>query len=299
MKEPQSAYIVSYNEVNNNNFTLYFPEILKRLNEASHIAIDLEFTSLGQVRSSDMAHRYVSMKRTVETASIASIGISIIKKKKKEIKSEQPFSQTYECDNFNLLTLKQGDITIDSKTGTFLCNHGYSFDALFTCGIPFTPPSDIKLTTSPKPDNNLFNLWKQMMEIMKYKKIPIVLHNGLYDLMYIYHSFIDKLPEHFNIFIFKLSNYFPSGLYDTRYLAEKADFKATFLEYVFSKSDRLRQNRFKCSNEQRPYFEVQVNPSIIKNDVIYGVKRKREEEEKQQQDLNIQKIGYCKKYAVK
>ncbi|KAI9362320.1 ribonuclease CAF1 [Pilaira anomala] len=289
------------------------------------------------------------MKRTVESASIASLGISIVKKQQQQQQpsttpdsqqqqpsttpgsqqqqqqqhpsvtpdSQQqqqqqllpPFTQRYECDNFEFLTLKQGNITIESDTGIFLCNHGYSFDALFTRGIPFTPPADMpteppKNKATAKVDMKLFNLWKHMMDIMRHRKIPLVLHNGLYDLMYIYHSFIGKLPDTFAEFISTISHCFPSGIYDTRYLAERAEYNSTFLKYVFSKSDRLRQDRFENSTEETPYFEVQVNPPILKTGVpLSGLKRKRDDEEVKAVTIvegeqnGTKKLDYCKHYA--
>ncbi|GAA5803801.1 hypothetical protein HPULCUR_009286 [Helicostylum pulchrum] len=278
----------------------------KIVNAASHIAIDLEFTALGNTRSADMGHRYVAMKQTVESAAIVSIGLSIIK----PVESTEPITtpvKKYECDNFNFLTLKQGSIVIDSNTGTFLCHHGYSFDSMFTKGIPFTPASPASpvpprhpLPNEQKPDAKLNQLWKHIIDIMRFKRIPLVLHNGLFDLMYIYHSFIGQLPPHFNTFILKTSLQFPSGIYDTRYLAEKADFKATFLKYVFSKTDRLRQNRAEISTDQRPYFEVTVNPPILQQNSVSGLKRKRQDDivnNKDVVDNKIQKLGYCPKYA--
>ncbi|KAI9268627.1 ribonuclease H-like domain-containing protein [Helicostylum pulchrum] len=305
---PPTAHVVSYNDITNDNVLSYFPEIINRVNAASHIAIDLEFTALGNTRSADMGHRYVAMKQTVESAAIVSIGLSIIK----PVESTEPITtpvKKYECDNFNFLTLKQGSIVIDSNTGTFLCHHGYSFDSMFTKGIPFTPASPASpvpprhpLPNEQKPDAKLNQLWKHIIDIMRFKRIPLVLHNGLFDLMYIYHSFIGQLPPHFNTFILKTSLQFPSGIYDTRYLAEKADFKATFLKYVFSKTDRLRQNRAEISTDQRPYFEVTVNLPILQQNSVSGLKRKRQDDivnNKDVVDNKIQKLGYCPKYAVR
>lgn len=304
MTRPKSSYVVSYNDVTNSNFDSYFPEIVAKIKNASHVAVDLEFTSLGNVRSTDMNHRYVAMKETVEAATIASIGLSIVRnltptdQESLTTTPEDSFpkeaavkTQKYVCDNYNLLSLKQGDITIQSGTGQFLCQHGYSFDAMFTKGIPFTPPSS--LTTSTR-DMRFNNLWKKMMAAMRLHNIPLVLHNGLYDLIYLYHCFIDKLPDTFGRFLLQVTENFPSGLYDTRYMANKADFDATFLVYVFSKSDRLRQNRFNKSVEQAPYFEVEINePMMIKQST--SVKRKREPEQKDKR-LNMK---YCAAYAVR
>lgn len=392
MKEPSSAYKVSYNEVDNTNFNSYFSQIIKKLNVCSHIALDLEFTALAHVKTSDYTHRYVAMKQVVENATIAEIGLSVVKhidcNVKQKIKTQPPplknsvsdlthlvgdahieeeketwfpstqplptttssslfeplfsvqssntaeaesatttaaiskqensneeeetscFVQKYECDNFSLLTLNQGKFQIDASTGAFLVKHGYSFDRLFQDGILFTPfCQDLgDPENGPMVDRRLKNLWKHMMGVMRFHHVPLVLHNGLYDLMYIYHSFIGELPDSLSAFIVKVSDAFPSGIYDTRYLAEQADFSATFLPYVFAKADRMRQNRFMKNTLQRPYFEVEVKPPLLPT----GVKRKRavqEEEEAYHPTILANQNGqmivhgrkkatYCIKFAV-
>lgn len=419
MKEPTSAYVISHNDVTNSNFKTYFPEIIKKLNNASHIAVDLEFTALGDLRSRDMNHRYVAMKRIAESASVASFGLSIFHKnttpkpsilkttvsestiasqpipenstlkesvsfsivaesqpvlpksnsiltKEEEeglISSflesdeddefslpvasqpktavmnddfsvtasttitttataattttaaittttekklpEPPITEHYECDNFNFVTLKQGSIRIETTTGQFLVDHGYSFDRLFAEGIPFSPFSstvestfnDPKYSTT-KRDNSLFNLWKHLLGVLRFHKIPLILHNGFYDLVYIYHSFIGALPQTFRGFLQLVSDSFPCGLYDTRYLALQAGMDATFLAYVFGASDRLRQNRFgRRDTKGKPYFEVNVKAPIFTNDSKQqGQKRKRESQQKKVGGKR--QLSYCKSYSV-
>lgn len=304
MTKPKSSYVVSYNDVTNLNFDHYFPEIVTKINQASHVAIDLEFTALGNTKPTDMNHRYAAMKKTVESATIASIGLSIFSKPSDPkpviplknqcsslVTTKEVKTLAYQCDNYNLLTLKKGDILISSSIGQFLCQHGYSFDAMFTKGIPFTPPSEIK---HGQPDKRLHNLWTKIMTAMDLHNIPLILHNGLFDLMYIYHCFIGKLPDMWGKFLSQITLHFPSGLYDTRFMAGKADFDATFLAYVFSRSDRLRQNRFNGNIEGEPYFVVDVNDSSIMKQVI-GEKRKRLEEVDEKID---QKTEYCVAFAV-
>ena len=419
---PKSAYIVSYNDLTNDNYNAYIPEIIKKLKNASHIAVDIEFTAVGNIQARDMNKRYATMKQTAEAASMVSLGISIFTCLSKEPldsptattftfsdlsldeqpcqksgrrvlpgvsstqpviqlttttvpphSSSQPVSYTltkeeeasilssileeeqqeasmlseeekskqqldeemkllesimeeeeefsidgiydaitpintqtsetkipnvssvhalniaeeiippppqkvhyrqYMCDNFNFLTLKQGTIQMETSTAVFLSNQNYSFDRLFKEGIPFTPPEIKKPKSKPKPppkaeDVKLNTLWKHILDISRSNNIPLVFHNGLYDLVYIYSSFIGALPSTFPTFLTEISNRIPSGIYDTKYLAKEAHFDANFLSYVFSYTDRLRQARFETSTADRPYFDVVVNDPLI------GTKRKR------------------------
>ncbi|KAI7873207.1 ribonuclease H-like domain-containing protein [Mucor mucedo] len=252
------------------------------------------------------------MKQTVESATIASVGLSIFHASVPDSTDGSVFSPNndsdgclppsttkeeikpikYTCDNYNLLTLKQGDILISTSVGQFLCQHEYSFDAMFTKGIPFTPPGDMKHGNS---DKRLHNLWTKIMTAMDLHNIPLILHNGLFDLVYLYHCFIGALPDTLGRFLVQITANFPSGLYDTRFMAGKADFDATFLAYVFSKSDRLRQNRFGGNVDGEPYFVVDVNSPFIEKQLI-GEKRKRSVEEEGAK-LDTQ-IKYCISYAT-
>ncbi|KAI7901992.1 ribonuclease H-like domain-containing protein [Cokeromyces recurvatus] len=335
MKIPSSAYISTYNDVTKDNLESYFLDFLPKLKKASHMAIDFEFTGLARPRSTDMNHRYLTMKKVIEEHSIVSFGVSIMKRidaddekneldddcnnssnGNKKFSSSQPIitsdyatierknnesekacslndtcitksvpiaeepkhSQTYECDNYNFLTLKEGPLLFSTGNAQFLAESGFSFDKLIHEGIPFIPPGDVirrenereesndtmtgVVATTTVRDTKLFQLWKAILGILKYNNIPLILHNGLHDLMYLYHSFIGKLPNTLSGFIHSISNHFPSGIYDTKYLAYELNFNATFLSYVFAKADRLRQNRFMKSTKEEPYFEVIVNKPI-------------------------------------
>ncbi|RCH91174.1 Target of EGR1, member 1 (Nuclear) [Rhizopus stolonifer] len=283
MNPPKSAQILSFTEVTANNIIGLSSQFLKKVSEASYIALDLEFTGLSDSSPKDMNHRYMAYKKTVETHAMVSMGISIFK---------QTQECVYSCDNFHFLTLKQGSMTMDVKTGQFLLEHNFSLDRLFLEGVPFWPPSQ----SYSSPLNELF---KGMMRLMAKRSLPLVTHNGLYDILYIYHSFIGTLPKTLAGFLKNFSNQFPSGVYDTKFLVQEQDCEASFLSYVFARFDRLRQKRFVSTTPDKPYFEVNVqDPLEPENN-----KRKAEGEEagkepavKKQRGLD-NKGSYCKQFA--
>jgi len=68
------------------------------------------------------------------------------------------------------------------------------------------------------------------------QKIPLVVHNGFLDLMFIYYAFYTDLPSDLNSFIADLTEMFPAGIIDTKYISSYVtDEKTTFLAYLYRK----------------------------------------------------------------
>lgn len=80
------------------------------------------------------------------------------------------------------------------------------------------------------------SIWSEILAA----RIPVVFHNGLIDLFFIYQNFYLGLPESCDEFIANISDWFnleeSCGVYDSKYVAEM-DFntKRTSLEYIFRK----------------------------------------------------------------
>merc|ERR1712129_91243 len=90
-------------------------------------------------------------------------------------------------------------------------------------------------------------------DMVKSRK-PLVLHNGLIDLVFLYHNFWAALPTQLGTFISDIIEMFPAGLYDTKYTADYVSrTQASFLEFVFRKEQKTNAER--CDMD-RPHVKL-------------------------------------------
>ncbi|KAI8889226.1 hypothetical protein K501DRAFT_208701, partial [Backusella circina FSU 941] len=241
-----------------------------------------------------MKHRYITFKKTIQLHCLVSFGISIISKMESNDSQNQ---QKYVCDNFNFVVLKDGEFMMNTDAGIFLCKNNFSFDELFKEGIPFRSQSD-NSTNHKTTSKRLSGLWKQMLSIMREEQIPLIVHNGLLDLMYIYDSFILALPDKLERFVVDLAKVFSGGIYDTKYISEKVVKEdVTFLSYLFARYGRLVQERFDTSTQKTPYFYIEANQPILET------RKRKSDDESVHQSTNNKKqknnLHYCEDYANK
>lgn len=82
-------------------------------------------------------------------------------------------------------------------------------------------------------------LWlRRMIEEIVRGRRSLVVHNGLLDLIFVYHYFIGKLPSSLQSFVNHICALFPR-LYDTKYIADyHITDNASYLEYLYHKCER-------------------------------------------------------------
>jgi hypothetical protein len=149
------------------------------------------------------------------------------------------------------------------------------------------------------------------------------------DLMYLYYSLYADLPSNLQVFAADLSDMFPGGIYDTKYISDYiAKEPVSFLSYLFKKYERDEKRRLTMLNNPdanqghghkhtkrcfrvdiQPPFPIESLPEIKnmdgeKDDPHDGTSIQTNSSKKKRRRRNKGSITpkeekpYCKQYAV-
>ncbi|KAF9921486.1 Target of EGR1, member 1 (Nuclear) [Linnemannia zychae] len=230
------AMLPIYNQVTKHNLAQMQPMIIHLLKEAAFIALDAEFTGLGSnsqtTRAKDIQDRYQHLCKLAKSHALIAFGLSLFVKvestsltsgKEENVdssndekllnngkrKRNDEFERAYKVHNFNFSVLAERDFMVSPNSMVFLAENGLDLNQWIMEGIPYTGGD--RLTNEGgrgNPNGIMRSIFKRIMT----RQVPVVVHNGFLDLIFLYHSFYADLPPNLSTFLADLSDMFPGGL---------------------------------------------------------------------------------------
>ena len=141
---------------------------------------------------------------------------------------------------FHFLTLNHTEFVMETRSMKFLVQQGFDFNELSIKGIPFYPGNDgssNESSSSSSSSKSQQPSLRRLIELLISLKLPLLLHNGFIDLAFLYHNFYAEIPTKLETFMADLTEMFPNGIFDTKYIAV-AHLSCSYLEYLFQYAQR-------------------------------------------------------------
>jgi target of EGR1 protein 1 len=189
----------------------------------------------------------------------------------KGAEDEKEATSTYDASVFDFCLSCDTPWTVCSNSGQFLVSHGFDFNRLFSAGIPYKRASTAHAGQKSEAEGSEKSVghkaggkkccvagtggmqlgvfsWEPMPRGLLWRigraGVPLVVHNGLLDIAFLYAAFHGPLPDTLNGFVGVVLDAVPGGIYDTKHLAcGIGNVRATFLAYVYAQAVQSRQVR--------------------------------------------------------
>lgn len=260
--------------VNTRNSNRYRPTILERIDAAHFVALDMEYSGLGRRRKfceKDSGTRYNTAKSSAKEHCILALGISCFRQLPElsparraaaeshtcqansdddEIVAYDAFAVPFAVSTFNITTILDDTFHLDPDACEFLARNNFNLNYPVSHGIAyrrhrFSEDGDTSGQHQSLPSEIVHRIMKA--------RVPLVMHNGFWDSLFLYENFYGPLPATLGSFLADMSDLFRGGLYDSKLVAQEwSKLGQDFLEYCFKKASRvalyseLQRRRFAC-----------------------------------------------------
>eukprot|EP00915_Cephaloidophora_sp_WS-2016_P006266 GHVH01008254.1.p1 GENE.GHVH01008254.1~~GHVH01008254.1.p1 ORF type:complete len:519 (-),score=64.01 GHVH01008254.1:88-1644(-) len=209
----------------------------KRLSNGAHlefVSLDLEFSGLTfddveLNKSTDFHGYFQNLVKGAKNFAVVQLGVCLAGRK--------PNDHVWHLEPFNIYLFphRRRLCFVDTTSLTFLSNCGFSFNEWVGNGVDFEALHDIEFEKAyPDDCDNMIRdihaveergaqiILKSIMQL----DIPLVLHNGLLDLLHLCDKFLASVGnlESEVQFAERIRHYFPGGIYDTKYIARAGQF---------------------------------------------------------------------------
>ncbi|CAJ0751093.1 9076_t:CDS:10, partial [Entrophospora sp. SA101] len=222
-------------DITKENLSSHQLKIKQTLNCASFIALDTEFTGLGNkesnTKASNIEERYINLSKVVKSHALVAFGVTVFEEIVEKEETTSPLEKQYNVYNFNFTLLSQVDHIISPQSLAFLSDTGFDFNKQIRKGIPYFPGKD------QQHDANDSNA------ILRSIFSHIISHN-------------------LNTFVADLNEMFSGGIFDTKYIADYITReKSSFLSYLFRKYEREQVERKASGNKD--YLLLRIHDCIV------------------------------------
>ncbi|KAF9972045.1 Target of EGR1, member 1 (Nuclear) [Actinomortierella ambigua] len=266
------ASIPTHNQVTRDNLAEMQPKVVELLKQATFIAIDVEFTGFGDnihaTKASNVQERYENLCSIAKSHALIAFGLSIFIKKQQQHNTEQHsaiddhqsvgeadqkdknadhshdnliphgdcgWERAFVVHNFNFSMLKNHDFSMTPSSMRFLAETGVDLNQWAKEGILYKDGNDTE--SSGKDDSTA--IMRAIIRRIMTRHVPVVIHNGFLDLIFLYQSFYLTLPAKLSTFTADLSDMFSAGIYDTKFISDYVTHeRVSFLSYLFRKYER-------------------------------------------------------------